>query len=157
VPKDEYEATRYVSTAGWDGIQPTAIKNAICTATVLTDGLTKASVRRSVYIEGAGYSDCEIRHELVKLDYDERRMREDIVRLAGPSRTPDMRWRAEYLEWSAEFTMRYNRHIISTEQLLHLIVLAGESIGLYEGRPERSALAWGRFQLDMNSTVREVA
>jgi len=158
IPENEYEATKYISTDGTHGIPATAIKNAIATATVLADDVSKAAIRRSIYVHHHSVSNCKRRVQLVDLEFESEGMRDDIVRLAGASRTPEMRWRAEYIDWAIDITIDYNRHVISTEQLLHLVVIAGESIGLCEGRPEKSALAWGRFNLDLdNGVVREVA
>lgn len=62
--------------------------------------------------------------------------REDMVRLQGT--TADWRIRAEYTKWETEFVVRFNRQMISAEQLFNLANLAGSGTGVGDWRPERN-------------------
>ena len=74
------------------------------------------------------------------------RMRDDIVRLA--SGVADIRFRAEYTNWSAEITIMYNATWISQEQIAQLISIAGFSCGIGEWRPEKvNSGSFGTFRL----------
>lgn len=64
-------------------------------------------------------------------------MREDMVRLGGINRAADLRYRGEFVNWSAEITVFYNRKAISVEQLANLFNLGGFACGLGEWRVEK--------------------
>lgn len=71
-------------------------------------------------------------------------MREDNVTVGMGS--ADIRYRAEYPEWSAIINIEYNAHSISVEQLANLLNVAGFSSGIGEWRPERNGFM-GRYAL----------
>lgn len=74
------------------------------------------------------------------------RIREDMVRLQ--SGVADVRFRAEYPEWSATVNIQYNATVISDEQLTDLLKIAGFSCGIGEWRPEKSnSGSFGLFRL----------
>lgn len=73
-------------------------------------------------------------------------MREDMVRVGGISRAADIRYRGEFKEWSATFTVKYNAAVISLEQLANLFNLGGFACGLGEWRPEKGG-AFGMFHI----------
>ena len=60
-------------------------------------------------------------------------MREDIVRL--PNGSADLRFRGEMFPWSADLSIRYNAGIITPEQVINLVNLAGFHVGVGEWRP----------------------
>ena len=51
--------------------------------------------------------------------------------------TADIRYRAEFKKWKATLTIRYNAHVISTEQIINLYHVAGFSIGIGDWRPQK--------------------
>ena len=61
-------------------------------------------------------------------------MREDMVRVGM---TTDIRHRGEFLEWSADLPIQYLERNISLEQIAHLAMTAGFSVGVGEWRPEK--------------------
>jgi hypothetical protein len=65
-------------------------------------------------------------------------MRTDMVRLGGMGSPADIRFRAEFREWSAIIPVRYNEAAISAEQLVNLFNVAGFSVGVGEWRPEKN-------------------
>lgn len=151
-PKLEFEAAKYRTVDGADGIPVTGLKRAVASATVLVDDINRVDVYRSVFIDPHAKSHDGV-FDLLKLEFAECRMREDVCRLSGPSKSPDMRWRPEYVDWSTTFTAHYNPLVISTAQIVHLVKIAGVNIGLHEGRPEKSALGWGTFEIDLESIL----
>lgn len=64
-------------------------------------------------------------------------MREDMVRV-NQGKSAMIRYRAEYREWQAYVTIRYNLNFISENQLLQMLLDAGFSCGIGEWRPGKS-------------------
>lgn len=56
-----------------------------------------------------------------------------------------LRWK--WSEWSINISMSFDRAEISEGRLRSLLRLAGDKIGVFEGRPERSAMGYGRWEL----------
>jgi hypothetical protein len=71
-------------------------------------------------------------------------MREDTVRLQG--RTADIRFRGQFVEWTATIPITYNATAISLEQVVNLFRIAGFAVGVGEWRPERNG-GFGRFDV----------
>lgn len=75
--------------------------------------------------------------------------RQDMVRLA--TGVADIRFRGEYKTWSATITITYNASVISEEQLLQILQLAGFACGIGEWRPEKSSSgSFGMFKISEN-------
>jgi len=81
---------------------------------------------------------------LPRLNTKTKRMREDMVRVGMG--TADIRFRGEVSDWSIDFIIEYNPTVISCEQILGLLDLAGFSVGIGEWRPQRSG-DYGRFKI----------
>jgi hypothetical protein len=64
--------------------------------------------------------------------------RTDMVRLGGMGNPADIRFRAEFREWSAVIPVKYNEAVISAEQIFNLFNIAGFSVGIGEWRPEKN-------------------
>ena len=64
------------------------------------------------------------------------RMREDMVKLNG--QTADIRYRAEFANWSTVLTIQYNANRITDEQIVNLFNTAGFGVGVGEWRPEKN-------------------
>ena len=122
------------------GFPASGFKNAIVSACRFVDGIPMTRVRGALFIlaDAAG---------LVRINYGEVRMREDAVRVGGKGKgtgTLDLRYRPEFLDWSATLRVQYNAAVISPEQIVNLINIAGFSIGIGDYRPERDGEN-GRF------------
>jgi len=134
-PKLEYEQSLYRLEAGGFGFPAIAFKKAAVTActSLGRNVITKVSARQSHRIVG--------QMVLIK---GKPKMREDVVRVANGN--PDLRYRGEFWPWSTELTIRYNKRVISAEQLVNLYNLAGFGVGVGEGRVERD-MDWGTFHV----------
>lgn len=71
-------------------------------------------------------------------------MREDMVRVGMG--VADIRYRGEFPEWSATFSVRYNASAISLEQLINLFNLGGFACGVGEWRAEKGG-TFGMFHV----------
>lgn len=83
-------------------------------------------------------------------------MREDVVRLGGPSRSADLRYRPEFNPWSAELEVTFVASSISQSSVLSLIDAGGLGIGVGEWRPERRG-EFGTYQIDQSRTVEVIS
>lgn len=72
-------------------------------------------------------------------------MREDMVRVGMG--VADIRYRAEFPEWSATFDVRYNAGVLSLAQLCNLFNLGGFAVGIGEWRPEKGG-NYGRYHVE---------
>jgi len=120
------------------GVPAAAFKSAAVSACSFLQGTTKTLIKGAMHVVG----------ELVPLKYVKVTMREDIVRV-GPwgNRQPDLRYRGEFSEWSARVQVRYNKTLLTVEQIANLFEHAGFHVGVGEGRPEKEpgAATWGTF------------
>lgn len=62
------------------------------------------------------------------------RIREDMVMVGGMSKVADIRYRAEFPEWSATLPIKYNRKSITPEQIVSMLNIGGFSNGVGEWR-----------------------
>lgn len=121
-PQREYEESLYVHPDGGYGFPAAAFKEAAVAACRQIDDLDMTRAKGLFQVLG----------ELVRITGTPR-MREDTVRLAAGS--TDLRYRAEFPEWSTELTIRYNASVLSLEQLVNLFVIGGFCSGVGDWRP----------------------
>jgi len=96
-------------------------------------GLAMTDARSAFRVDG----------EFVKIDGTPV-AREDMVRLE--TGVADIRYRGQFTEWEAEFTVTYNAVMIDLQQLGVLFNAAGFGVGIGEWRPERNG-QYGTFEV----------
>lgn len=141
-PKADYLSSIYRLSDGRHGIPAVGVKNAAVTACTSIASITKVAARQSFFILGEA-AQIPGAHEgsiasaslIPLLGSTPPIMREDLVRVGMG--VADLRYRAEYFPWSCEFVVRFNRHVLSAEQIINLLDTAGFAVGLHEWRPER--------------------
>lgn len=133
-PQQEFEESMYRFPDGRYGFPSVAFKAAAVDAATQVKGLTKTYLRGAFHTQG----------ELTEI-VGEPRMREDMVRIGMG--TADIRWRAEFPEWSAPLRVRFNENSITIAQLVHLFNAAGFSCGLGEWRPQKDG-SYGMFHVE---------
>ncbi len=126
-------------------------------------GFKKACVSAARYVEGVPMTVLrgafQINSDLVTILTPDGTapatpiMREDPVRLN--LRSTDIRYRAEFREWSVTLSVTYNARAISLEELVNLLEIAGFAVGVGEWRPEKSG-QFGRWQV-AREAARKVA
>lgn len=113
------------------GFPAIAFKAAAVTAcTSLGKSITKVQARQAFHVVG----------DMVKIEGDPPTMREDMVRI-GMGKTADIRYRGEFKNWWCILTIRYNARVLSDEQILNLLNIAGFAVGVGEWRPERDGMS----------------
>jgi tetrahydromethanopterin S-methyltransferase subunit F len=131
-PQKDYEESLYHHPDGGYGFPAVAFKAAAVRAGTYAD-------MKMTFLRGAFH----VAGEMVKVE-GEPSMRQDMVRLQG--KVADIRYRAQFVEWSTKVTAQLNTSAISIEQLANLFVLAGFAVGVGEWRPERNG-QYGRFDV----------
>lgn len=71
-------------------------------------------------------------------------MREDMVRIGMG--TADIRYRAEFKDWSTTLTIQYNPKVMSLEQIVNLLNIGGFACGVGEWRPGKDG-SFGTFHV----------
>lgn len=146
-PKDpaaNFEGSKYLDGKGRDCLHAGGIRNSIIQAARNLEGVTMASLKQAVLIEGpegAGQI-------LLPIEYESCTMREDVVR--NESGVADIRHRASYQGWSCKFDLIVVENVVSVPQAYQLLSMAGFACGLHEWRPSgKSGLGgpYGRFEI----------
>lgn len=133
-PQRDYEESIYRLPNGEPCFPATAFKCAAVDACSHVEGVTKVEARGAMHIVG----------DMIKIN-GEHRMREDMVRIGMG--TADIRYRAEFPQWSAKFRVRYNANVLSAEQVVNLFNTGGFAVGIGEWRPQRDG-SFGMFHVE---------
>lgn len=151
-PEAEYEAAFYRTKDGY-GFPVTAFKAAtIGAARFYGKDVSMTALRQFLFFHGQ-LSDKDPQ-SLVEI-VGEPRMREDVVRLGGPSRSADLRYRPEFPEWSAVLEITYVTSSLSQASVLSLVDAGGLGIGIGEWRPEKRG-EFGTYRIDPTKEVTTV-
>lgn len=89
--------------------------------------------------------------QLVEI-FGEPEMREDVVRLGGMTRSADLRYRAEFKQWSAVLDVTFVDTSLAQQSVLSLIDAAGLGVGVGEWRPEKRG-EFGCWQIDQTKDI----
>lgn len=130
-PERDYRDSLYLHPDGGYGFPAVAFKAAMVRAGKY-QGMVMTDLRGAFHVLG----------ELVAIE-GEPSMREDMVRV---SKTSDIRYRGQFVEWDATIPIQYNASVVSAEQLAALLTVAGFSVGVGEWRPEKNG-QYGTFRL----------
>jgi hypothetical protein len=124
------------------GLPAVAFKRAMVDACRNITGFTMAMAKGAFFVVG----------DIVPIEAKEIRMREDIVRLATPARPADIRFRGEFVNWTATLHIEYNEDVISAEQVVNLLNIAGFAVGVGGWRPQCGG-NHGRFEVVQNENI----
>ena len=148
-PEAEYQAAFYriAHEDGPDtyGAPVTAFKAATTGAARFYDkSVSMTALRQFMFMHGILTKADPM--PLVEID-GRPEMREDVVRLGGPSRSADLRYRPMFPEWKCFLTVTYVKSSIDRNSICSLIDAGGMGIGVGEWRPERRG-EFGTYQID---------
>lgn len=146
-PEEDYLASRYISTDGWDGVPAGGVKGCLVNACRATKGdLPMTEAKRMFFVMAEGRtSDGQ---GLVRI-HGKPRMYEAMVRVGMG--VADIRYRAMYEEWSMKLSIQFLTNLITPTQLGNLVELAGFVEGLCEhrpGSPKSNTGDYGRFVIE---------
>lgn len=136
------------------GFPVTAFKAATIGAARFYDkSVSMTALRQFLFMRGV-LTDADPQ-QLVEIS-GEPRMREDVVRLGGPSRSADLRYRPEFPNWSAILEVTFVTSSISRQSVLSLIDAGGLGIGVGEWRPEKRG-EFGTYAVDQSREIEVIA
>jgi hypothetical protein len=148
-PQAEYEAAFYRTKDGY-GFPVTAFKAAtVGAARFYGKDVAQTQLRQFIFLKGL-ISDNDPQ-ALVEIE-GEPRMREDVVRLGGPSRSADLRYRPEFPEWRVVLEVTYVKSSLTRDSLLSLIDAGGMGVGIGEWRPEKRG-EYGTYMIDASREI----
>jgi len=139
-PSDCVENATIRNVKGDVCIPPMALKKAMLTAASGVKTLKKTQLRTSIYIVG----------QSLPIKYSKMVPRMDMVRTSGMSRTPDVRFRPAFDEWSVRVVIEYS-DTLAVQTVIDLVQRAG-SVGLGEWRPEKDGV-FGTFKIERAITL----
>ncbi len=145
-PQADFMASRYISTDGWDGVPASGVKGCLVNACRAVDGLPMTLAKRMMFVQSQGQTAAGL--GLVRV-YGEPEKHEAMVRIDNGG-TADIRYRAMFRKWSIKLDIEFLSNVISPEQVLNLLELAGYVEGLCEhrpGSPKSNTGDWGRFRI----------
>lgn len=134
-PEREFRESLYLHPDGGYGFPSIAFKMAAVDACSHVGDITKVLARGAFHVIG----------EFVKIE-GEPTMREDMVRIGMG--TADLRYRGEFKTWSATLKVRYNKRVLSSEQIVNLFNTGGFAIGIGEWRPQKDG-AFGMYHVEI--------
>lgn len=140
-PQADYEASLYRTETGF-GFPTLAFKAATVSAARLY-GKTLRMTELRAFLFYAGVPSADKATILTPIT-GEPRMREDMCRVGMGT---DLRYRGEFLDWTAILDVRYVTTALDRSAVLNLIEAGGMAIGVGEWRPEKDGMN-GCYRLD---------
>jgi len=148
------------------GVPAYVVKKALAEAAIEVEGLTKVGIGRNIFIKGEPTPHIRVdnlpdgttiefqtTYDLIEIQDSDGKpkqpdtIREDVERVSGPSRAPDLRYRYEFrAPWQLRLEIKFRSSKHSAEQIIKLVQEAGHSIGIREHRPGKGG-DWGRFRI----------
>lgn len=125
-PEAEFRATLYPMGKGKNGFPASAFKKAMVRACTYVEGIKAVLARGAFFVMG----------ELVEIKSDKPVMHTCFVRVPKGGNA-DIRYRAEFKNWTCKLQIRFNAKVISEEQVMNLLENAGFSVGIGDWRPEK--------------------
>ena len=101
-------------------------------------------VKNQMQLRGSYFLKTEY-GDMAEIKGDTPIIREDMVRIGMGS--ADLRYRAEYQNWSMDMILEYNADgELTLEQIVNVINAGGYSVGIGEWRPEKDG-NFGRYHI----------
>jgi hypothetical protein len=134
-PKAEFEAAKYISADGWEGVPAHGLKGCFVEGARFIGG---SKILNMTLLRGAlkVIPDCPETNLLRLYSPNPAKMREDLVSIgSGMSETVDLRYRPEYWPWALRVVVMFPAAMFTAGQIADLIRAAGAFGGFCEWRP----------------------
>lgn len=145
-PEVECEAALHRIKGGGYGIPSIAFKLATIGGARFYRGVTMASLRQFLFVDGEpAHPSGEL---LTRVDGDWYR-REDVVTVG---RGTDLRYRPGFPEWRATLRLIYVKSALTRNSVLSLVDAGGMGVGVLEWRPEKNG-TFGTYKIDPTKEI----
>lgn len=137
-PIAEFQSSVYREESGPTllGFPAPAVKAAMATAALETEGVTKTSVQRLIFLP----------HYRLQI-FGRPLLKMDVVRSADIGKTPDVRTRAFLPRWATQVEIAYVTPTLSAHSIASLLVNAGIVCGIGDFRQEKGRGSFGTFRV----------
>lgn len=139
-------ASRHISRDGWDGVAAAAFRNASIDA-CRAAGFVMTKAKLCIFCEADGL-DAETNEPLVRITSGEPE--ETILAVRNQSGVMDLRARPIWHHWTMEPRLRFDRDILTEQDVVNLMARVGLQVGVGEGRPfgrEGFGIGYGLFKI----------
>lgn len=161
-PEQDYRDSFYYDSDGYIAFPALSVKQALIDSARNLENVTMSLLRGAVFVKGDGQGMLQVlvNKKPVKLSKmipeenasivgrdsktPEVEMRRDLVRVGMGS--ADLRFRGQITAWTMDLVISFNADLLSKEQVLNLLQIAGFSSGLGEWRPSKSG-DYGTFSI----------
>ncbi|KKN76717.1 hypothetical protein LCGC14_0366880 [marine sediment metagenome] len=139
-PKDyeaEFNAARYVSRQGWDGVPCRQVRASMIRACANIDGLDMMRAKTAFFIDAHGFDKVD-GTPLLKIEGAKPGVHVAVVHDTRPVaivNTFDLRNRPLYPEWALTMTLNFDADLCTETDVANLLARAGATIGIGELRP----------------------
>lgn len=143
---DLYKEAKYVSKAGWEGVNAASFRNALISACRLV-GFKMTLAKLSLFVLADGWDEQEPQIPLVRI-YGASVKQEDMARVETGQ--PYCTVRAAYHEWSVKIRIRWDSDQFTLDDVSNLLMRVGMQVGIGEGRPDSknsAGMGWGLFEI----------
>lgn len=133
-PREVLHDATVFNMDGKVALPPTGFKLAMLSAATQIKGLKKTQLRIALFVQGNS----------VPIKYETTLPRMDICRTSGIGRTPDVRFRPSFQNWTARMIIQF-ADTLTVQSVVDLLNRAGQ-VGVGEWRPERNG-TYGTFRV----------
>ena len=133
-PAQEAEASLYYTIDGKPGFPALGFRQAMISACRYVDDLPMTVARGAFFVDG----------DLIPLRCSEPYLHRSRVVLNR--KTTSIAYRACYEEWEADLSISYQENVITVEQIINILELAGFAVGVGAWRPACKG-QFGRFEI----------
>lgn len=146
VLEDIFNAARYTSAEGWDGIHAGAFRAAMVSACRLAN-FKMTIAKLSIFIIADGWDETEPQIPLVRI-YGKPVLQKDMARTSTGD--PVLSVRPAYHNWQIKLRIRYDADQFKMVDIANLLQRVGLQVGIGEGRPDSKkscGMGWGTFSI----------
>lgn len=126
---EEIEKKLHKFSDGAVGFPASGFLKGMVEVAVYFDGMNKKRVMGAVRVIGS-------EKNLVPIDYKDTTVNITWGRQSGINRAPHTIYRPEFREWSCTLEISYDESLISPEEIVNLLNVAGEHMGIGDWRPQ---------------------
>ena len=73
--------------------------------------------------------------DVYEIKYKKINKREDVTRRSGMNKSPNIAYRPEFVEWTCEIVIEFDKNQITPDQIINLVNQAGFTSGVGDWRP----------------------